>query len=92
MLAVDKERKESMKLIRTVGIAVLVFLLAVPSVFAQGAGTAWDILNKEAMELYRTGNYERTVVVAKKALEVAEKNFSPDHPSVATSLDNLATL
>jgi len=32
------------------------------------------------------------VVVASKALAVAEKNMGADHPSVATSLNNLAAL
>ena len=30
--------------------------------------------------------------VAKKALELAEKSLGPDHPTVATSLNNLAAL
>ena len=56
----------------------------------QGAGNEWDTLNQEAKELYRTGKYDRAVVVAKKALEVAEKNVDPNHPDVARSLNNLA--
>ncbi len=47
-------------------------VLVAVAVFAQGAGTEWDNLNQEVMELYRTGNYDCAVVVAKKALEVAE--------------------
>ena len=35
---------------------------------------------------YKTGNYGRAVVVAKKALEVAEENVGPYHISVAMSL------
>ena len=67
-------------------------LLSSPSVFAQGAGIEWDILNDEVKELYRTGQYARAVVVGKKALKVAEEIVGPDHPSVATSLNNLALL
>ena len=52
----------------------------------------WDLLNQESLELYRTGEYDRAVVVTKKALEVAEKNIGPDHPDVAESLNNLALL
>ncbi|MGH8604385.1 MAG: tetratricopeptide repeat-containing protein [Gammaproteobacteria bacterium] len=81
-----------MKIIRTIGTAALLLLLVVPSVLAQGAGIEWDILNQEVMELYRTGKYERAVVVAKKALQVAEKALGPDHPTVAASLNNLAAL
>ena len=67
-------------------------LLSAPSVFAEGAGIEWDILNDEVNELYRTGQYARAVVVGKKALKVAEEIVGPDHPSVATSLNNLAGL
>jgi len=59
---------------------------------AQGAGIEWDILNQEVMELYRAGKYDRAIVVAQKALQVAEQNAGPDHPDVATSLNNLASL
>ena len=59
---------------------------------AQGAGVEWDALNREVMELYRAGAYDRAVAVAQKALRVAERNVGPDHPDVATSLENLAAL
>ncbi len=81
-----------MKYILTITTSFLLFLLATPPVFAQGAGIEWDVLNQEVMELGRTGKYDRAVVVAKKALEVAEKNVGPNHPSVAASLNNLAEL
>ena len=80
------------KRINRVGRFVLLLLLSTSSVFAQGAGIEWDILNQEVMELWRTGNYDRAVTVAKKSLEVAEKALGPDHPDVATSLNNLAEL
>ena len=67
-------------------------LLSAPSGCGQGAGTQWDILNDEVEELYRIGQYARAVVVGKKALKVAEEIVGPDHPSVATSLNNLALL
>ena len=70
----------------------LAALLSAPSVCAEGAGIEWDILNDEVVELYRTGQYARAVVVGKKALKVAEEIVGPDHPSVATSLNNLAAL
>jgi tetratricopeptide (TPR) repeat protein len=63
-----------------------------PGAFAKGAGTEWDILNEEVMELHRTGRYDRAVVVAKKALAVSEGAVGRDHPAVATSLNNLAEL
>jgi len=71
--------------------ALLSSWLAVPPVFAQGAGIEWDILNQEVTELYRAGNYGRAVVVAKKALQVAEANAGKIHP-MWPSLNNLAQL
>ena len=81
-----------MKHILTITTACVLLCLTSTPVFAQGAGLEWDILNDEVKELYRTGKYDRGVVVAKKALEVAEQNVGPDHPSVATSLEHLAYL
>src|SRR2546430_12397121 len=73
-------------------VVMLMLLGPTPTVLAQGAGSEWDILNQEVGELYRAGKYDRAVVVAKKALEVAQNNVGPDHPSVAVSLNNLALL
>jgi tetratricopeptide (TPR) repeat protein len=58
--------------------------------YAQGAGSEWETLQQEARKLYRAGKYDQAVVVAKKALELAEKSVGPNHPDVATSLNNLA--
>jgi tetratricopeptide (TPR) repeat protein len=72
-------------------IAIAGLILATISpVHAQGS--EWESLTREVMELYRTGEYERAVVVAKKALEVAEKNTGPNHSAVAESLNHLAVL
>ena len=73
-------------------VITLMLLSSTLSAFAKGAGTEWEILTQEAMELHRTGRYDRAVVVAKKALEVAQKNVGPNHPDVATSLNSLALL
>ncbi|MDR4498412.1 MAG: tetratricopeptide repeat protein [Candidatus Scalindua sp.] len=81
-----------MNYILTITTDFLLLLLATPLVFAQGAGIEWEILNQEVMDLYRTGKYGRAVVVAKKALEVAEKNVGLNHPDVASCLENLAAL
>ena len=56
-----------------------------PAAFAQGAGIEWDTLNEEVIRLYQAGDYKRATVIAEKAL-------GPDHPDVATSLENLASL
>ena len=44
------------------------------------------------MQLQGASKYDRAVIVAQKALEVAEQKAGPDHPDVATSLENLAAL
>ena len=74
-------------------------LALLPLLLAFGAGAAgcgqgdeWKTLDAEAMSLYRQGHCDRAIVVAKKALEVAEKALGPDHPDVAESLGNLAWL
>ncbi len=81
-----------MKCILTIATALMLLLPATPPVFAQSAGEEWDALNQEVMALYHRGEYDRAVVVGKKALEVAEENVGPNHPDVATSLNNLAEL
>ena len=42
--------------------------------------------------LYRQGQYDQAVVVAKKALRVTEKALGPDHACAAVSLNTLAEL
>ena len=81
-----------MKHLLTITATCVLLCLTTSPVWAEGAGIEWDVLNDEVMELLRTGKYDRGVVVAKKALEVAEQNVGPDHPDVATSLNNLASL
>ena len=70
----------------------LLLQLGALNVFAQGAGIEWDTLNQEVLRLYRAGKYERAIIVAQEALKVAEDNVGPNHPDVATSLNNLAEL
>ena len=59
---------------------------------ARAQGIEWKTLNDEVMSLYRQGRYDSAVVVAKRALQVAEQSVGPDHPTVATSLENMAAL
>ncbi|MGA2027731.1 MAG: tetratricopeptide repeat protein [Syntrophobacteraceae bacterium] len=73
------------------GLAALVLILCA-GMPARAQGTEWKTLNDEVMSLYRQGSYERAVVAAKKALQVAEQAAGPDHPELATSLNNLAML
>src|SRR5208283_1138662 len=72
---------------------LLVTLLSLgASVAVQAQGSEWERLNAEANLLYNLGRYDQAVVAEKKALQVAEQNLGPDHPDVATSLNNLAWL
>ena len=83
-----------MKYILTITTAFQLLSLAMLPAFAQGASMEWDMLNGAVIKLYRAGEYDRPVVivVAKKALEVANRDFGPTHPNVAQSLSNLADL
>ena len=58
-------------------IAVLAGLCSLA--LAQNA--EWKTLNDEVRSLYQKGQYDRAVVVAKKALEVAEKTGGPTTPT-----------
>ena len=57
-----------MRFIQTTGIMGLGLLLTTFSVFAQGAGIEWEILNQKVMDLYHAGAYDRAVIIARKAL------------------------
>ncbi len=81
-----------MKYILAIAAAFLLLLSATPSVFAQDTTNEWNTLNQEVMKLYHAGEYSRAIIVAIKALEVAEENTGPDHPDVAMSLNDLAEL
>jgi len=76
-------------------IAATVFLLlslvGAPSA-AHAQVNELEALNKEVISLYQKGQYDRAVVVARKALAVAEKTLGPHHLSVAKSLNNLGVL
>ena len=69
-------------------LAILSFFLACGHA---NADIEWEILNDEVNELHRTGKYDRAVIVAKKALELAEES-GPNNVNVATSLNSLALL
>ena len=77
------------KTLTALAALLLIFCTGIPA-YAQGI--EWETLNDEVRSLYKQGRYDRAVVVAKKALQVAEQAVGPNHPSVATSLNNLAGL
>jgi tetratricopeptide (TPR) repeat protein len=78
--------------LRCLAVLAIGFCLQSASVHAADAGIEWDTLNREVKDLYRAGHYDQAIVVAKKALEVAEHHVGPHHPDVAISLNNLAAL
>ena len=49
-------------------------------------------LNAEVERLYSAGKYDEAMPLAERALVIYEKALGPDHPYVATPLNNLALL
>jgi tetratricopeptide (TPR) repeat protein len=49
-------------------------------------------LIKQARPLYDQGRYAEAEPLFKRALAIYQKALDPEHPSVATTLDNLAAL
>jgi len=58
---------------QTLAILALLLLSALPACSQDGAGIEWENLNQEVMSQYKKGQYDSAAVVAKKALELAEK-------------------
>jgi len=52
----------------------------------------WHELNAQVRQLYQQGKYAEAVPLAQESLPLAEATFGPEHPNVATSLNNLAVL
>ena len=52
----------------------------------------WKRLSLQALSLRQQGDYKRATEVAQKALELADRQLSPEHPDVARSLNNLGLL
>ena len=71
---------------------ITMLCLTTSKAYAEGAGIEWETLNQEVLELHSTGQYGHAVMIAEAALKVAEQNVGRNHPDVATSLNNLASL
>ena len=71
------------------GVLVLTFCAAS---LAHARSTKADELNKRVIELYRAGRYTEAIPLAQQALAIRVKALGPDHPDVATALNNLALL
>lgn len=51
-----------------------------------------DELNKKISELYQAGKFAEAIPLAQRVLAVRQKALGPDHPDIATALNNLAAL
>src|SRR5947208_1927128 len=49
-------------------------------------------LNRRIQELYRAGKYSEAIPIAARLVELREKALGREHPSTATSLNNLGEL
>ena len=49
-------------------------------------------LNQQVIDLYGLGRYSEAMPLAEQVLAITEAQLGPDHPSTATSLNNLAEL
>ena len=80
---------------RKIQILALIFLATASAFSLQARAQDTDeigTLNGQVGRLYQAGKYAEAVVVARKALELSEQKFGPDHPNVGTTLNNLAAL
>ncbi len=75
---------------------ILLALLVAPSIALaqspeqEAALTEAKQLTEEAAALYRAGKYSQAEPLYRRALPIFEKVLGPEHPQVATILDNLA--
>jgi tetratricopeptide (TPR) repeat protein len=53
---------------------------------------ALNAVNNQALLIAKTAQFQLAEPLFRKSLELAEKNYGPEHPSVAVSLNNLAQL
>ena len=72
--------------------ALLALTFATPCWVRAQYITALSALNKQVVQLYQAGKYDEAVVIARQSLTLAERLHEPDHPSVGTSVYNLALL
>jgi CHAT domain-containing protein/tetratricopeptide (TPR) repeat protein len=82
------------KILRVGFIAALTAALLVvePNVGSgQNLGEA-EALNRKVTELFSAGKYEEAIPLVQRVLSMGEKTFGPDHPLIATPLNNLAML
>jgi tetratricopeptide (TPR) repeat protein len=81
-----------MRAVKIIALVVVGFFLSVPHVaWGQSLFEAND-LNQQVIQLYNQGRYSEAIPLAQRTLAIVEKALGPDHPNVATALNNLADL
>ena len=73
-------------------LCILCFLVTLWPGWALAQSAALMGAYNQFAALYEQGRYAEAERFARKALELSRKEFGPDHPHVATSLNNLAEL
>ncbi len=83
-----------MKPLRTTTAVFIFMFLAMPHVFAQEESSQWwtEPIEDKIQRLSYNREYDRALVVAKKALEAIEQKVGRDHPDVAPMLETIAEL
>src|SRR2546430_7128501 len=74
------------------GVALFVMLASSSSAQTGAKPDDLSSLVGQARQLYEAGKYAEAVPLAQRVVELAEKQFGPEHPNVATSLNYLAEL
>ena len=69
------------------------FLLLTPFALpARAQEERWHELTARVEELHKRGKYAEAIPVAQQTVHIAESTFGPDHPNVASSLNDLALM
>jgi tetratricopeptide (TPR) repeat protein len=72
-------------------LSVYLGLIFFGSAASFGADT-WAGLNRQVTDMYQKRYYTKAIPVAEKALSLAEKQYGPESPETALSLNNLGML
>ena len=75
---------------RALALVLVVLWLWPAGLYAQSVALMEAYQQGETV--YEAGQYERAIPFWRRALELGEREFGPEHPDVATSLNNLALL
>jgi tetratricopeptide (TPR) repeat protein len=73
-------------------VVAALIVLAGPVQAQQSPLDEANALNEQIVKLYGEGKYSDAEPLCMRALAISEKALGPDHPDVAKSLNNLASL